>query len=79
MNVADAPVHIGLVPAVNTTETEGTTDDVTIIVIPVLVAVNGLAHGELDVRIQVTASPLFIVELVKVAKFVPAFTPFTCH
>ena len=57
MNVADAPVHIGLVPVVNAIATDGTIDDVTVIVIPVLVPVNGLAQGEFDVRIQVTICP----------------------
>ena len=57
MKVADAPAHIGLVPVVNAIDTEGTTEEFTVIVIPVLVAVNGLAHGALEVRIQVTIWP----------------------
>ena len=79
MNVVDEPVHIGLLPVVSAITTDGGADDVTVIVIPALVAVNGLAQGEFDVMIQVTASPLVNIELVKVDEFVPAFTPFTCH
>ena len=57
MKVAGAPIHIGLVPDVIAMDTDGATDDVTVIVVPALVPVNGLAQGELDVRIQVTVCP----------------------
>jgi hypothetical protein len=68
-----------LVPVVNAIDTEGTTDDVTVIVIPVLVAVNGLAQGELDDIIQVTTWPVVKPVVVYVVLFVPALAPFTCH
>jgi hypothetical protein len=49
------------------------------IVILFEVAVVGLAHGELEVKIQVNTWPLFIADEVNVELFVPALMPFTCH
>jgi len=60
-------------------ETAGTRVAFTIIVIPALVAVVGLAQGEFDVIMQVTTSPFIKVVVVNVVLFIPAFTPFTCH
>jgi len=51
----------------------------TVIVIPALVAVVGLAQVAFDVNIQVTIWPFAKVAFVYVVLFVPAFTPFTCH
>ena len=51
----------------------------TTMVIPVLVAVKGLAQAALDVIIQVTTSPFAKEDVVNVVPPVPAFTPFTCH
>ncbi len=51
----------------------------TVIVIPVLVAVVGLAQAELEVRTHVTTCPLVSELVVNVALLVPALTPFTFH
>lgn len=59
--------------------TVGTNIGLTVIVIGADVAVVGLAHGWFDVKITVTTSPLFNAVELKVAEFVPALTPFTCH
>ena len=79
VKVADAPAHSGFVPEVKPIETEGERDELTVIVIPVDVAVAGLTHTALEVITQVTMSPLFKVLVVKVVLFVPAFPPFTFH
>ena len=73
------PEHIGLLPVVIAIETAGTRVAFTVIVIPKLVAVVGLAQDELDVIMQVTISPFTKVVVVNVVLFIPAFTPFTCH
>jgi hypothetical protein len=44
-----------------------------------LVTLAGLAHAAFDVKIHVTTSPLFNVDVPKVAIFNPAFAPFICH
>jgi hypothetical protein len=54
VKVAEEPAHIGLVPDVSAIETEGTSTGFTVIVIPELVAVVGLAQVAFDVSIQVT-------------------------
>ena len=77
VNVTGVPVHT--VVALALIETDATTLDCTIIAMEFDVGGEPVAQLELDVMIQVTTSPLFIVKLVKVAEFVPAFTPFTCH
>jgi hypothetical protein len=79
VNVTEEPIHIGLAPAVIAIDTDGTRVAFTVIVIPELVAVVGLAQGELDVIIQVTMSPFTKVVVVKIVLFIPVFTPFTCH
>ena len=79
MNVTVDPAQVGLVPEVKAIETAGTSDEFTTIVIGVLVAVVGLAHDEFEVKMHVTTCPFVNVEDVKVAEFVPAFVPFTCH
>ena len=75
VNVVGSPAQIVLVPAIATL---GTTEEVTVIAIPVDVPVVGLAQGELLVMIQVTISPSAKVLDVNTAP-VPAFPPFTCH
>jgi hypothetical protein len=78
VNVTDVPAQI--VPEGTAAMlTEGTTVDVTTMVMVFEVAVVGTAQGALEVRITVTTSPLFRVVEVKVFELVPAFTPFTCH
>ena len=79
VNVTDEPEHSGFEPLVNAMATDGVNDEFTTIVIPALVAVKGLAQAELDVITQVTTSPFVKLEVVNVAEFVPAFTPFTFH
>ena len=51
----------------------------TFIVIPVLVAVTGFAHGAFEVMTTVTTSLLENVVDVKVALLVPALVPLTFH
>ena len=51
----------------------------TVMVTDELVIVAGLAQVALDVKIQVTTSPSFIVAGVNVELLVPALLPFTCH
>jgi hypothetical protein len=79
VNVSEEPAQVGLVPNVIAIDTEGTSTGFTVIVIPVLVAVVGLAQVAFDVKTQVTICPLVKVVVVKVTELVPAFTPFTFH
>jgi hypothetical protein len=79
VNVTADPAQVGLVPAVNAMLTEGTNTGFTVMVMPMLVAVVGLAQGELDVRTQVTTWPVVKELVVNVALLVPAGVPFTCH
>ena len=48
-NVTDSPTQMEAVPEVIVTLISGTTDGVTVIVIPVLIAVAGLEQGALEV------------------------------
>ena len=59
--------------------TTGTTSGSTVITRGFELATNTVTHGELDVIMQVTTSPLVNVLVANVAELVPAFTPFTCH
>ena len=68
-----------MVVAVALIETDAITLVCTVIVIELDVAGEPVAQLKLDVRIHVTASASFNVELVNVLEFIPAFTPFTCH
>ena len=77
VKVTNPPGQIDVVDAAITTE--GTGAGVTVIVIPALVAVVGVAQIALDVNTTVTTSLLFSVEVVKVGLFVPALVPFTRH
>ena len=79
VNVSDEPAQVGFVPEVNAIDTAGTSNGFTVIVIPVLVAVVGLAQVAFDVNTQVTICPLVKVEVMNVDEFVPAFTPLTFH
>ena len=76
VNVTDAPEQIDVDDAL--IDTDGVTE-LAVIVIGVLVAVDGLAHAAVDVKITVTLSLLLSELLVNVDELVPAFTPFTCH
>ena len=64
VNVTEPPVHIEVLLAV--IATDGTTVFV-VMLIALLVAVNGLAHGALLVMITVTTSPFESVLLTNVA------------
>ena len=79
VKVTDDPKQVGFVPEVNAIDTAGTSTGFIVIVMPVLVAVAGLAQVAFDVRTQVTICPLVKVDVVKVDKLVPAFTPLTFH
>lgn len=72
-------VPVQIVVAVAAMLTEGVTLGVTVIVIALDVAVDGLAHAREEVIIVVTISLFNNVALWKVALLVPAFTPFTFH
>ena len=77
VNVTDPPLQIEVV--FDAIDTEGTTAAV-VIVIPLLVAANGFAHGSLLLIVTVTISPLFKVVVVKVAAVCPAaFIPLIFH
>ena len=77
VNVTDPPLQIEVV--FETIDTDGTTD-ATVIVIALLVAVTGFAHGSLLVIVTVTISPLFKAVVVKVEPVWPAtFTPLIFH
>lgn len=78
MKVADAPAHIGLAPVVKAIEAEGTTTGFTVIVIPVLVAVVGLAQVAFEVNTHETICPLVNDEVVYVAP-VATLVPSTFH
>ena len=79
VKVTDDPAQVGFTPDVIAIDTEGTSTGFTVIVMPVLVAVTGLAQVAFDVRTQVTICPFVKVVVVNVAEFVPALTPFTFH
>ena len=79
VNVAEAPAHSGFVPDVNAMATAGVRLALITMVIPLDVAVVGLAHVKLEVITQVTICPLVKVVVVNVGLLVPAFTPFTFH
>ena len=76
VKVTEPPAQIVVVLAAMVTD--GVTV-VAVMVIALLVAVAGLAHGSLEVMITVTISPSASVVVVKVAALVPALTPLTCH
>lgn len=77
--VAEDPAHIGLLPAISEIATEGTSRGSTVMVIPLLVAVTGLAQFALEVRMHVTICPLVKADVVKIELFRPALMPSTCH
>ena len=75
--MTDAPLQIEDVLAVM--DTDGTTA-ATVIVIALLVAATGFAHGSLLVIVTVTTSPLFKDVVVKVDAVWPAtFIPLIFH
>ena len=77
VNVIDPPLQIEVV--LDAIDTEGTTAAV-VIVIPLLVAATGFAHGSLLFMVTVTTSPLFKVVVVKIDAVCPiTFTPLIFH
>ena len=77
VNVTDPPVQIDVVLEVIDTEV---TTDVAVIVIGLLAAVTGLAHGSLLLIVTVTTSPLFKDVVIKVDAVCPVtFTLFIFH
>ena len=78
VNVTEVPAQTDA-EGLAATATDGVTNGFTDIVTDADAAVAGLAQAALDVRVQVTTSPLLNVEEVNVARLVPAFAPFTCH
>ena len=79
VNVNELPAQLGLTPAVSAMETAGATLLVRFIVIELEVAVAEVTQVALEVMTQVTACPLVMAELVKVALFVPVSVPFIFH
>jgi hypothetical protein len=79
VNVTEEPAQVGLVPVVNAIETAGTSTGFTVMVMPALVAVVGLAQVALEVSTQVTTWPVVKALVVNVVLLVPAGVPFTCH
>ena len=82
--MADTAVKVVLLPEQTDKEavlilTDGVTIVLVVIVSELLVAVGVPAHVALLVITTVTTSLLAIVEVVKVALLVPAFTPFIFH
>ncbi len=81
VNVTLVPVHIILSASFDVTITLGTNVGLTVIVIPVLVALDGLTHiSALGVIITVTIWPFVKVLLVNVLLVAPATSPpLICH
>ena len=77
VNVTEPPLHIEVLLAVMDTDA---VTEVVVIVIGVLVAVVGFAHGSLLVIFTDTASPLARVDVLKVEAVCPAtFKPLISH
>ena len=77
VNVTEPPLQMEVLLAVM--DTDGVTE-VVVIVIAVLVAVFGFAHGSLLVSFTDTASPFARVDVIKVEDVCPAtFTPLIIH
>ena len=79
VNVADAPAHCGFVPDVCEIVTEGATTGLTVTVIPVDVAFDGLAQFAFEIISHVMICPLARFDVVNTGLFVPSFDPFTFH
>ena len=78
VNVTSVPEQI-VVPVFTLTATRGTTVDETDIVIPVAVAVVGLAQASVEVITTVTTFPFANVLFAYVLLFVPTLLPFSFH
>lgn len=73
------PAQVGLVPEVSAILIVGTNTLFTVMTIALEVAVVGLAHDALEVRIHVTLCPLVIAVDVKVGLLEPTGFPATNH
>ncbi len=78
VNVKESPVQTGFEPEVIATDTVGTTDGRTVMVIPALVTVEGFVHPADDVTTQLITSPLVNVEGVYKVLMI-SFMPFFIH
>ena len=77
VNVTEPPLHIEVLPDVMVTD--GVTD-VVVIVIELLVAMVGLAHGSLLVIITDTVLPFARLDVVNIEAVCPGtFTPLIIH
>ena len=79
VKVTLAPAQEGLLPVVSAMVIAGVTDEATVIVIPELVAVVGLAHVAFDVSTHVIICPFVKVAVVNVLLFVPTLVAPTFH
>ena len=79
VNVTLVPTQIVLSASLDPILTLGTKTEVTVVVIPELVPVNGEAHGSFDVKIHVTISPFTKPVVVYVVPPVPTGEPFKYH
>ena len=78
VNVTDVPAQMVL-PGFAAIDTEGVSIGLTVIVMPLLVAVAGVAHVALLVNTHVTTSLLLRVVLEYVVLLVPTLVLFTFH
>ena len=77
VNITLVPEHILL--ADKTIVMVGATFAFTVMVMPLLVAVEVFKQVPLEVSIQVTTSLLFNMDVVNIGLFDPVFIPFTIH
>jgi hypothetical protein len=78
VNVTFVPLQTVL-PGFAEMDAVGVTFAVTVMVITLLVAVDGLVQPKLLVIKQRTVFPFTKAEVIYVSLFVPTFDPFTCH
>ena len=79
VNVTEVPAQMVLSRSLEAIETDGVTDELTIIVIPEDAILLDVKHAAFEVRTQVTISPLFKLLVIKVDELVPVLIPFTFH
>jgi hypothetical protein len=79
VKVTAEPAQLGFVPEVNAIETAGISVAFTVMTIPELVALVGLAQAELEVITQLTVWPLVSADVVNAGLFVPEGVAFTYH
>ena len=79
VNVTEVPEQMVLSASLDDMETEGVIDELTVIVIPEEDKLLDVKHAALEVRTQVTISPLFKLLVIKVGELVPVLIPLTFH